>query len=101
MDLENIKRNKRILAVAAELAGKGKGNTPHVLGGYEADEQEEIKPTQQTPDYEYSQVEEDFTHIIDFIINEIQEIEESLNFELEDHDLDFVIEKVIDQLMED
>lgn len=101
MSLEDIKRNKRLLQIAAELAGKGVGETPSVLGGHQQDEQEAIVPNRQVPEpVEEQMIDEDVEEFVNIILEEVKKVEESLDFELEDSDLDFVIEQIIDEFFE-
>lgn len=93
MSLEEILRNKKLLQVAAEIAGKGIGKTPEVLGGYGTDEQENIAPVPQAAEQEPVQVTEE---IVEFVLEKLKSIEESTGIELADRDLDFAIKTIVE-----
>lgn len=98
MSLEEVMRNKKLLKIAAELAGKGVGKTPSVLGGYGTDEQENIAPNARQAETPEVPVTEE---IVDYIIEKVKTIEESNGSELTDKDLDFAIKTIIESLVSD
>ena len=79
MSLEEVMRNKKLLKIAAELAGKGVGKTPSA-------ETPEVPVTEE---------------IVDYIIEKVKTIEESNGSELTDKDLDFAIKTIIEGLVSD
>tara|TARA_R110002051_G_scaffold221954_1_gene285573 strand:- start:3263 stop:3625 length:363 start_codon:yes stop_codon:yes gene_type:complete len=114
--LESIKHNKNLLRVAAELSGKGdrEGNDQ----GF--DEIEAISTKKEEPavsenillapkkkgkkaakklyekEEEISETVKQFT---DLVIDQLSTLEENLDTELVDEDLDFAINKIIDNLI--
>lgn len=100
MSLEEVMRNKKLLKIAAELAGKGVGKTPSVLGGYGTDEQENIAPNARQAEAETPEVPVT-EEIVDYIIEKVKTIEESNGSELTDKDLDFAIKTIIEGLVSD
>ena len=97
MNIEDTKRNKNLLRVAMEIAGKGASR-----GEMGLDEIEVVRTNGaevQQPVEESEITQEDLEAIAEAVVAELIKIEESLDFELIDEELDFAIDQVIDNLL--
>ena len=95
--IDTTKRNKNLLRVAAELAGKGSGKGE--MGLDEIEVVNHAKPTEIQGEVSEEITDQFITAITETIIAELQNIEESVGFELVDEELDYAIESVIDNLL--
>ena len=99
MDFESTKRNfPGVLRVAAELAGKGTKKGEMGLDEIEAITHERTKTE---PVEETVNIEEEIQTFASLVLERLVEIEEGLDFELVDEDLDFAIEQIIDNLLDE
>ncbi len=97
MDMETTKRDySNVLRVAAELAGKGTKK-----GEMGLDEIEAVGPGVQKTNVEESSLTDDIQTFAQLVLEELIAVEENLNFELVDGDLDFAIDNIIENLLED
>jgi|TARA_B110000503_G_C6905922_1_gene312675 hypothetical protein len=97
MDMETTKRDySNVLRVAAELAGKGTKK-----GEMGLDEIEAVGPAVQKTNVEESSLKDDIQTFAQLVLEELIAVEENLNFELVDGDLDFAIDNIIENLLED
>ena len=97
MNIEDTKRNKNLLRVAMEIAGKGTGR-----GEMGLDEIEVVRTNGaevQVPVEENEITQEELEAIAEAVVAELIKIEESLDFELIDEELDFAIDQIINNLL--
>ena len=94
MDFETTKRNKNLLRVAAELAGKGAGR-----GEMGLDEIEVVRTNGAESEPEITA--EDIELFATMVLEELLNIEQNLEFELIDEELDFAIDQIIDKYLAD
>ena len=100
MDIETTKRDfSNVLRVASEIAGKGTKR-----GEMGLDEIEAVHPKARQAEVAESQeaetpLEEEVQNFANIVLEELLALEERLDFELIDEDLDFAIEKIIDNLL--
>lgn len=100
--LEQTKLNKNLLRVAAEISGKGTKKGEMGLDEIEAihtnaDEQDHTPET--TPEPEMAMAEE-IELIGNLVLEQLLEIENNIGYELVDENLDYAIDKIIDNLLE-
>jgi len=103
-NFEETKRNKNLLRVAAEIAGKGAKH-----GEMGVDEIEVIhtngaeryihQPVQELDLDPQMAVYEEVEIFANIVLQRLMSLEESLNFELEDENLDYAIDKIMDDLL--
>ena len=101
---EETKRDKNLLRVAAEIAGKGEKR-----GEMGVDEIEVIRtngaerqvnqPAQEVDLEPQMAVYEEVEIFANEVLQRLMSLEESLDFELEDENLDYAIDKIIDDLL--
>ena len=103
---EETKRNKNLLRVAAEIAGKGAKR-----GEMGVDEIEVIRtngaerqvnqPAQEVDLEPQMAVYEEVEIFANIVLQRLMSLEESLDFELEDDNLDYAIDKIMDELLDE
>jgi hypothetical protein len=101
---EDTKRNKNLLRVAAEIAGKGAKRGEMGLdeievihtNGAERQAHEPVQELDLTPEMA---VYEEVETIANIVLQRLMSLEESLDFELTDDNLDYAIDKIIDELL--
>jgi hypothetical protein len=97
MDIETTSRNhKNLLRVAMEIAGKGVGKDGEGHGEMGIDEIEAVGANAQV---EESVLEEDIQTFAQIVLEELIKLEENLDFELVDEDLDFAIDAILENLL--
>jgi len=92
MNIEDTKRNKNLLRVAAELAGKGTGHGEMGLDDIEVLRTNGAENTDQL-------TAEDVENFANKVLAELVNLEQNLDFELVDEELDFAIDKIIDKYL--
>ena len=106
--LESIKQNKNILRVAAELGGKRTegGNNDGIdeveaIGGINKEPVLETEPVveEDIQEIDVDDLTEHIQQFSDLVIEQIENLEENLNEELVNEDLDFAIDKIIDNML--
>ena len=106
--LESIKQNKNLLRVAAELGGKRTegGNNDGIdeveaIGGINKEPALETEPVveEDIQEIDVDDLTEHIQQFSDLVIEQIENLEENLNEELVNEDLDFAIDKIIDNML--
>jgi len=102
--LESIRKNKNLLRVAAELGGmRSEGGKNDGI-----DEIEDVSATNQEPavtetieldSSEEEDVNETVNQLSDLVLEQLSTLEDNLEEELTDENLDFAINKIIDNLL--
>ena len=106
--LESIKQNKNLLRVAAELGGKRTegGNNDGIyeveaIGGINKEPALETEPVveEDIQEIDVDELTEHIQQFSDLVIEQIENLEKNLNEELVNEDLDFEIDKIIDNML--
>ena len=101
--LESIKQNKKLLQVAAELGGTrvegSNNNGTDELENLVANKEEPVVAEKTEDDSDQNNLNETVKQFTDLIMEQLKELEETLETELEDGDLDYAINKIIDSLL--
>lgn len=101
--LESIKQNKKLLQVAAELGGTriegSNNNGTDELENLVANKEEPVVAEKTEDDSDKNNLNETVKQFTDLIMEQLKELEETLETELEDGDLDYAINKIIDSLL--
>ena len=101
--LESIKQNKKLLRVAAELGGirteGGNNDGIDELENLVANKEEPVVAEKTEDDSDQNDLNETVKQFTDLIMEQLKELEETLETELEDGDLDYAINKIIDSLL--
>ncbi len=106
--LESIKQNKNLLRVAAELGGKRTegGNNDGIdeveaIGVINKEPALETEPVveEDIQEIDVDELTEHIQQFSDLVIEQIENLEKNLNEELVNEDLDFAIDKIIDNML--
>ena len=101
--LESIKQNKKLLRVAAELGGirteGGNNDGIDELENLIANKEQPVVAEKTEDDSDQNDLNETVKQFTDLIMEQLKELEETLETELEDGDLDYAINKIIDSLL--
>jgi hypothetical protein len=103
-NFEETKRDKNLLRVAAEIAGKGVKRGEMGVDEIEVihtnGAERQVQQSAQELDLEPQlAVYEEVEIFANAVLQRLMSLEESLDFELEDENLDYAIDKIIDDLL--